>query len=84
MPATAAVDLPLGEAQQREPRLRVAPQLVRGRVRLLGAREVAATTPDLTDLVVPAGGDAAIEVAAAPRRRRPPAAPPPASHRAGA
>ena len=62
IPATAAADLALGEPQEREPRLRVAPELVRRRVRLLGAREVAAPAPDLADLVVAVGGDAAVEV----------------------
>ena len=55
-------DLPLGEPQQGETRLGVASQLVRRRVRLLRAREVAATPSDLADLVVPAGGDDAVEV----------------------
>ena len=58
-----AVDLALGEPQEREPGLGVAAPLVRRRVRLLGAGEVPAATADLADLVVPAGGDAAVEVA---------------------
>ncbi len=53
-----ALDLPLGEAEEREPGLGIPPPLVRGRIRLLGAREVPATPPDLADLVVAAGGDA--------------------------
>ena len=48
------VDLALGEAEEGETGLRIAPQLVRRRVRLLGTREVAALTTDLADLVVAA------------------------------
>ena len=56
------VDLALGEAEEREARLRVASQLVRRAVRLLRSGEVASPAADLADLVVAAGGDAAVEV----------------------
>ena len=48
------VDLPLGEAEQGEARLRVEPELVRRSVRLVRSGEVAEPTADLADLVVPA------------------------------
>ncbi len=56
------IDLALREPKQRETRLRLAAQLVRHAVRLLGAREVAAPPADLSDLVVAARGDRAVEV----------------------
>ena len=62
-PGDRAVDLPLGETEERQPGLRITAPLVRGRVRLLRAGEVSTAPADLADLVVPAGGDAAVEVA---------------------
>jgi len=56
------IDLALGETEEREARLRLAPELVRRAVRLLSTGEVAPPAPDLPDLVVPAGCDAAVEV----------------------
>ena len=64
------VDLALGETEEREARLRIAAQLVRRAVRLLRAREVAAPTADLADLVVAAGRDLAVEVVELLARRQ--------------
>ena len=57
-----AVDLALGETQEREAGLRSPSQLVGFRVRLHRGGEVAAAAADLTDLVVAAGRDVAVEV----------------------
>ena len=51
-PGDGRVDLPLGEPEEREARLRIPAHLARDAIGLLGAREVAAATPDLADLVV--------------------------------
>ena len=82
------VDLALREPEQREPRLRVAAELVRPRIGLLGTGEVALAPPDLADLVVAAAGERALEVLQLvagrlrlPLRARPVAAQP---HRLGA
>ena len=61
-PRDGGVDLALGEAKERVSGLRCAAQLLGRRVRLLRPGEVAAATPDLTDLVVAAGGHGAVEV----------------------
>jgi hypothetical protein len=56
------VDLPLREPEQRQPRLWIASELVGSSIRLLGRPVVAEPPANLTDLVVPAGGDRALEV----------------------
>ena len=62
IPGDGRVDLALGEPEEREARLRIPSHLTRGAIGLLGAREVAAATPDLADLVVAAGRDHLVEV----------------------
>jgi hypothetical protein len=61
-PGDGGIDLALREAEERKPRLRLAAELVRHPVRLLGTREVAPTPADLADLVMPERRDRAVEV----------------------
>ena len=61
-PGDCGVHLALGEPDEREPRLRLAPELVRDAVRVLGSRQVTTTPPDLADLVVPGSRDHLMEV----------------------
>jgi hypothetical protein len=55
-------DLPLGKAEERQARLRIAPEPVRQLERLLRPCEVAPAAADLADLVVAARRDRAVEV----------------------
>ena len=62
----------LGEAEEGEPRLGVAAQLVTLAVRVLGAIEIAAQPSDLTDLVAAFGDDADVDVGGVRGRPAPP------------